>query len=255
MHLVCTNESYVQLSTMSSTSYQVINIDYEKQILKIAPDYLTYLHKTCPLPSSDAHFESWLFNYTDYDHIVFFFKCSGQVVGVPSFYQLPCDQTNYYTVIDESFSLYYEKTYMLDESNPTVEEFLSLPGNITCNLEYQVPVHASFGNDLINTTVEKGVVTLKEGLLEGFDLAWIPGTGLCNGCVRSGGRCGYDARRPNDTLCLCPDKSYPTSCPLINLYKKDKRNEGDGVENIRGGLEEASKEARGCAKTSNKEMQ
>ncbi|KAK1325948.1 hypothetical protein QJS10_CPA01g01502 [Acorus calamus] len=82
MHLVCSNENSVQLSSMSSTSYQVMNIDYEKQILTIA-DHFTYLHKKCPLPSSDAPFNSSLFNYTGNDHIVYFFNCPGQLLLAP----------------------------------------------------------------------------------------------------------------------------------------------------------------------------
>ncbi|KAK1269909.1 hypothetical protein QJS04_geneDACA018525 [Acorus gramineus] len=151
---------------MSGTNYQVMNIDYEKQILTIA-DYLTYLHEKCPLPSSGVSaFHPSLFNYTGNDHIVSFFNCPGQIVGDhPDFYQLPCDQTNYY------YTMLFDYTF--NESYSIGYEFQ--PGSITCISEYQVPVHASYVNDLTNATEYKRVVTLKEALLEGFDLEWIPG--------------------------------------------------------------------------------
>ncbi|KAK1327019.1 hypothetical protein QJS10_CPA01g01500 [Acorus calamus] len=199
---------------MTNTSYQVMNIDYEKQILAIAEaDYLTYLDvdETCPPFSEAPAFDSSLFNYTGNDFIVSFFHCTGQDVGDhPVFYHVPpCNQTNhYYTMflidtISESYALRY--VYGFHTFN--------------CSFEYQFPVHASYVNDLTdNATEYNRVVTLKEALQEGFDLAWIPGKGWCNGCVRSGGRCGYDERKPNDTLCLCPNNSYATSCPLIKAY-------------------------------------
>ncbi|KAK1324848.1 hypothetical protein QJS10_CPA01g01490 [Acorus calamus] len=212
LHLACTSDNFTQL-WISNTSYQVMNIDYQKQILTIAD--LTYTNKDCPLPPGNTSLDVSLFEYTGDDRNVSFYYCS----NIDEFYSMPYGGNDFI----HRFSC-YPNTGLGDYYYTIYELPLLQQANFTCSVFFRVPVYASFVNDLTNTTEEKGLVTLKEALSVGFDVAWIPGKGWCNGCVQSGGRCGYDLRKPNDPLCYCPNHSYPTSCSLISPPRRTLEN-------------------------------
>ncbi|KAK1269906.1 hypothetical protein QJS04_geneDACA018526 [Acorus gramineus] len=184
-HLACSMDNLTQLM-IYNTSYSVKNFDYYNQIMTIAD--MAYMNKDhCPLPTSNTSMDFSLFDYTGTDRNVSYYYCSSQAVVVSSLYQLSCDASTGY------HGYYFTVGDMVDES--------------CTGLIFFVPIHTSFTDSLNATDAEKALMSLKDALREGFDVNWKPGKGWCEGCVRSGGRCGYDPNKPNDPLCFyseCP---------------------------------------------------
>ncbi|KAK1301935.1 hypothetical protein QJS10_CPB12g00384 [Acorus calamus] len=186
-------------------SYSVKYVDYVNQIMTIAD--MAYMNKDyCPLPTRNTSLDFSLFDYMVTDRNVSYYYCSSQAVGVSSLHQLSCDACT------GTYDYYFTVGDRVDES--------------CTGLVYFIPIYASFTDSLNVTDAGKALMSLKEALREGFDVNWKPGKGWCEGCVGSGGRCGYDPSKPNDPLCFY---SLQRRQSKENTYKN---RETELVENI-----------------------
>ncbi|KAK1297851.1 hypothetical protein QJS10_CPB14g00378 [Acorus calamus] len=180
LHLSCTTNNLTQLM-MNNVSYQVKNIDYEKQIMTIADIAFINIDKYCPYLSTNTSLDFSLFEYTSNDHNLTHYGCSIPLNWSSSgFYQLCNTSTNY-------VDYYYFIAVAVDVLDPL--------GNY-CDSRYFVPIRKPYSMDGFSMD------GLKKALADGFDVEWKPGKGWCDGCIGSGGRCGFDESKPNDPLCL-----------------------------------------------------
>ncbi|KAK1321316.1 hypothetical protein QJS10_CPA03g00549 [Acorus calamus] len=186
LHLSCTSNNLTQL-TMNNVSYQVKNIDYEKQIMTIADMAFINIDKYCSYLSNTS-LDFSLFDYTDNDHNLTYYGCSSPPLNVSSsvFYELCNTRTNY-------VDYYYIIAVAVDVLDP-LGDF--------CDSRYFVPIRKPHS---MNDFSMDGLMKV---LADGFDVMWNPGKGWCDKCVGSGGRCGFDESKPNDPFCLCPDGTY-----------------------------------------------
>ncbi|KAK1297991.1 hypothetical protein QJS10_CPB14g00448 [Acorus calamus] len=175
LHLSCTSDNLAQLM-MNNVSYQVKNIDYEKQIMTIANMAYINIDDSCSYLSINTSFDYSLFDYTGNDHNLTYYGCSIPLNWSSSgFYEL-CNTGDYYYFIAVAVGVF----------DPLGYDY--------CDSRYNVSIGKPYSMD-----------DLMKVLADGFDVMWKPGKDWCDKCVRSGGRCGFDESKPNDPLCLWPN--------------------------------------------------
>ncbi|KAK1281342.1 hypothetical protein QJS04_geneDACA003066 [Acorus gramineus] len=197
LHLSCLSDNLTQLM-MNNVSYQVKNIDYEKQIMTIANMAYINIDQSCSYLYINTSLDFSLFDYTDNDLNLTYYGCYSAPPKVSSsiFHELCHGSAN-------SLDYYY----FLAVEDVDLSELLGY-----CNSSYLVPIRKPYSmNDF-------SVDGLMKALEEGFDVMWKPGKDWCDKCVGSGGRCGFDESKPNDPLCLCPDGTYSdASCHAVDV--------------------------------------
>ncbi|KAF8037748.1 hypothetical protein BT93_B0553 [Corymbia citriodora subsp. variegata] len=191
--LDCDRDNLTLLS-MESLEYQVIHMFRSEQILKVARTDLS--KDVCLGRYVNTTLNSSLFNYTSsYLHSALFYNCNSS--STPRPYRFSCPKSGY-----GYFAL------KVDLANPLHEP---------CKFSVFVPIlpietqglQSSKGSDN-STTISPATMT--KVLKSGFEITWIANTSLCENCIESGGRCGYNWTR-QEFNCFCRDKAYPTTCP------------------------------------------
>ncbi|KAK1297992.1 hypothetical protein QJS10_CPB14g00447 [Acorus calamus] len=146
---------------MNNVSYQVKNIDYEKQIMTIANMAYINIDDSCSYLSINTSFDYSLFDYTGNDHNLTYYGCSIPLNWSSSgFYEL-CNTGNYYYFI----------AVAVDVFDPLGYDY--------CDSRYNVSIGKPYSMD------DFSMDGLKKALEEGFDVMWKPGKNWCDKCVRS----------------------------------------------------------------------
>lgn len=173
---------------ISSELFHVIDMDNRTQTLKIARIYEPSTGNFfCPI--FNASIKSISFSYSsDVEFITFLHNCPP--IEVLSSYEYPCvvlnnTQIQSYFVANTSLASRYRSR---------------------CGYSVLLPVLASAAEGLA-----KGSLDVGEALSKGFEVKWTANEKQCEGCMESGGRCGYDLNS-NTPSCFCRDQPYPESC-------------------------------------------
>lgn len=173
---------------ISSELFHVIDMDNRTQTLKIARIYEPSTGNFfCPI--FNASIKSTSFSYSsDVEFITFLHNCPP--IEVLSSYEYPCvvlnnTQIQSYFVANTSLASRYRSR---------------------CGYSVLLPVLASAAEGLA-----KGSLDVGEALSKGFEVKWTANEKQCEGCMESGGRCGYDLNS-NTPSCFCRDQPYPESC-------------------------------------------
>ncbi|KAJ9676970.1 hypothetical protein PVL29_022122 [Vitis rotundifolia] len=172
--------------------YDVININYEAQILTIAGVNRFFFKDIC-CPEPNTTMDSTLFKYTsNTQNATLFYNC-------PPGFQHPATTDVFclkYGAPEHAF-------FVVNTSLAT--ELVS-----TCGAGVVVPVLATAAQGFMNHSL----IDFYQVLNEGFEVKWTVEEGQCGGCAESGGRCGYNLSFGQPS-CYCPDKPYSTSCPTL----------------------------------------
>ena len=176
---------------MMHGKYDVININYEAQILTIARVNEFFI-KDILCPEQNATMDSTLFKYTsNTQNATLFYKCPPGFEH-PATWKFICLK---FGALDCAF-------FVLNTSLAT--ELVSI-----CGAGVVVPVLATAAQGFMNHSL-----AFVQVLKEGFEVQWTVEEGQCRGCAESGGRCGYNLSFSQPS-CYCPDKPYSTSCPTL----------------------------------------
>ena len=190
--LDCEGGEYASIEMMSQ-KYKVLHIDHNSQILKIATDESSTGHIYCP---QSPVMDLTLFHYTSNVKTVAFtltYDCSS-VGDHPESY-------NFSRKIDDKVHQAYLAT----------KESVAYELESRCEHSSVIPDFPVLVRELEG--LEKGSLhgDVEEVLRGGFEVRWAADDAVCQKCVASGGRCGYD-KTSNKTCCFCRDKPYANKC-------------------------------------------
>ncbi|XP_034672788.1 LEAF RUST 10 DISEASE-RESISTANCE LOCUS RECEPTOR-LIKE PROTEIN KINASE-like 2.1 isoform X2 [Vitis riparia] len=180
--------------------FHVIDMDDRTQTLKIArihePSTGNFF---CPVFNASRNSTSFSYS-SDVEFITFLHNCP-PIEGLSS-YEYPCvvlnkTQIHSYFVANTSLASRYRSR---------------------CGYSVLLPVLASAAEGLA-----KGSLDVGEALSKGFEVKWTANETQCEGCMESGGRCGYDLNR-NTPSCFCRDQPYPESCSRSSTAKLALKN-------------------------------
>ncbi|KAL9246183.1 hypothetical protein vseg_019750 [Gypsophila vaccaria] len=181
--VTCTNDNLPYLN-LSGASYVIKYISYGEQIIQVVnPVFLDSLgHKSLcsrSMPRVNVTLDSGVFQFaTDQKEIFLFQNCTQSVLRQASQNLVICGAV----------------AVSADDA-----EVGALEGN--CKGVVSVPYEG--GN--------KNVSDVKQMLEAGFSLKWIAASQNCNGCIESGGQCGYDQSN-EEFICFCPDQTHVYTC-------------------------------------------
>ncbi|XP_050237459.1 LEAF RUST 10 DISEASE-RESISTANCE LOCUS RECEPTOR-LIKE PROTEIN KINASE-like 1.2 isoform X1 [Mercurialis annua] len=173
-----------------SLKYNIIEIDPDRQILRIARLDLT--DNICPTGQHlNTTLDVTLFRYTSNDeNATLLYNCDfSSESQVP--YEFDCNVNNV-----------RRKGYLTWPSIST-SEFA-----IGCNVSVSIPVLERAVEGLIS----QAKMTVSQVLTEGFEIWWISDQVKCKECLMSNGRCGYNLTI-NGFSCFCHDRPYDRTCP------------------------------------------
>ncbi|KAL6311355.1 hypothetical protein AAG906_014075 [Vitis piasezkii] len=173
---------------ISSEPFHVIDMDNRTQTLKIARIYEPSTGNFfCPI--FNASIKSTSFSYSsDVEFITFLHNCPP--IEVLSSYEYPCVVLNKTQI----------QSYFVANTS-LANRFRS-----RCGYSVLLPVLGSAVEGLMN-----GSLNVEKALSKGFEVKWTANEKQCEGCMESGGRCGYDLNL-NTPSCFCRDQPYPESC-------------------------------------------
>ena len=173
---------------ISSEPFHVIDMDNRTQTLKIARIYEPSTGNFfCPIFNSSI--KSTSFSYSsDVEFITFLHNCP-PIEGLSS-YEYPCVVLNKKQI----------QSYLVANTS-LANRFRS-----RCGYSVLLPVLGSAVEGLMN-----GSLNVEKALSKGFEVKWTANEKQCEGCMESGGRCGYDLNL-NTPSCFCRDQPYPESC-------------------------------------------
>lgn len=182
--------------TMMDVSYRVLDINTLSQNVTVAR--ADYWNDYCPDKYVNTTLDAALFNYTStFPNLTLYYDCPSGVRRYPN--SFTCSDTN------TNISVFYTAT-----GSDTI--------TVTCMDNVTIPIFQSAADDIENglagsTNQAIAMSLLGEALAGGFGLELIAiNNSLCEGCVGSGGQCGYNATY-NEFACFCPDMPYPSTCP------------------------------------------
>ncbi|XP_073018622.1 LEAF RUST 10 DISEASE-RESISTANCEUS RECEPTOR-LIKE PROTEIN KINASE-like 2.4 isoform X2 [Primulina eburnea] len=163
-------ESNVPLLTIASRAYQVLGINHSSQTLQVARQDLW--DNTCPSVLYNTTLDPNLFSFPQnyiYKNVTLYYHC----ISVPvDNHQFTCHTDGINTL-----------NYFVGEE---ASKIVSTP---TCNNSISVPVNPSAAEALSEYFASPN--DLKDALAQGFSIQWLNSIASCQGCVRSGGVCGY----------------------------------------------------------------
>ncbi|WKA08093.1 hypothetical protein VitviT2T_025843 [Vitis vinifera] len=183
-----------------SELFHVIDMDNRTQTLKIARIYEPSTGNFfCPV--FNASIKSTSFSYSsDVEFITFLYNCP-PIEGLSSY--------EYHCVVVNKKQIH---SYFVANTS-LANRFRS-----RCGYSALLPVLGSAVEGLMN-----GSLDVEKALSKGFEVKWTANESQCEGCMESGGRCGYD-RNLNTPSCFCRDRPYPESCSRsskgLNYHRK-----------------------------------
>ncbi|XP_073016574.1 LOW QUALITY PROTEIN: LEAF RUST 10 DISEASE-RESISTANCEUS RECEPTOR-LIKE PROTEIN KINASE-like 2.4 [Primulina eburnea] len=204
-------ESNVPLLTIASRAYRVLGIDHSSQTLQVARQDLW--DNTCPSVLYNTTLDPNLFSFPQnyiYKKVTLYYDC----ISVP--------------VDNNQFTCYTDGIKTLNYF--VGEEASEIGSNLTCSNSISVPVNPSAAKALSNHSALPN--DLKDALAKGFSIQWLNTIASCQGCVRSGGVCGYHLDSAllscdiaNNVLAVAPTKG---SAPALSPGPSPFHNTNDG---------------------------
>ncbi|KAB2057549.1 hypothetical protein ES319_A11G176400v1 [Gossypium barbadense] len=181
---------------MNENTLRVLDIDPERQILKVARE--DYWNGYCPTKFINTSINYDHFNYgSNLRNLNLFYGCN--LPTTPTFTVFTnCSINN--TLTDMSYAT----------RNMLVDTRYS-----TCRGIVVVPVYEAAAKDL-----EVNPMTIQAALRGGFELQWKADNDECRRCRDSDGVCGYN-QISNSFTCFCSDKPSETTCLPPTEDKKD----------------------------------
>ncbi|PPS13571.1 hypothetical protein GOBAR_AA07002 [Gossypium barbadense] len=172
---------------MNENTLRVLDIDPERQILKVARE--DYWNGYCPTKFINTSINYDHFNYgSNLRNLTLFYGCN--LPTTPTFTVFTnCSINN--TLTDMSYAT----------RNMLVDTRYS-----TCRGIVVVPVYEAAAKDL-----EVNPMTIQAALRGGFELQWKADNDECRRCRDSDGVCGYN-QISNSFTCFCSDKPSETTC-------------------------------------------
>ncbi|XP_050236412.1 LEAF RUST 10 DISEASE-RESISTANCE LOCUS RECEPTOR-LIKE PROTEIN KINASE-like 2.1 [Mercurialis annua] len=202
------NKGSATLEIMS-LKYNIIEIDPDRQILRIARLDLT--DNICPTGQPlNTTLDVTLFRYTSNDeNATLLYNCDFS------------SESQLRNEFDCSINNVRRKGYLTWPSIST-SEFA-----IGCNVSVSVPV--------LERAVEgflQQKMTVSQVLSEGFEIWWISDQVKCRECLMSDGRCGNNLTT-NGFSCLCRDRPYDRTCLMDPAAKPSTENNSGSDKNIK----------------------
>ncbi|GFP85333.1 probable receptor-like protein kinase at1g67000 [Phtheirospermum japonicum] len=190
--LDCENQTNVTTINIMSTKYRVLEIDQSTRTMRISREDVMDVSSSCPREKKNTTLDYSIFDYAPgYTNVTFFYRCPDW--NSTGFNYVSCGNS----VFDD------EGAYVLPGAYG--------PGKCEASVVVPVPVVGKLG-DNVNTT------GLGQVLREGFRIRLkIDDETICNECVGSKGRCGYNLLT-NRTACYCPNPPYfsNNACPMAS---------------------------------------
>ncbi|TYI01245.1 hypothetical protein ES332_A11G188100v1 [Gossypium tomentosum] len=186
---------------MNENTLRVLDIDPERQILKVARE--DYWNGYCPTKFINTSINYDHFNYgSNLRNLTLFYGCN--LPTTPTFTVFTnCSINN--TLTDMSYAT----------RNMLVDTRYS-----TCRGIVVVPVYEAAAKDL-----EVNPMTIQAALRGGFELQWKADNDECRRCRDSDGVCGYNQISSSFT-CFCSDKPSETTCLPPTEEKKKTMGKG-----------------------------
>lgn len=180
------------LINISSVIYRVLDIDNQRQVLRVARndlwgDFCTPLLVNTTL---NVNLYNWYAPARDQE-ITLYYGCSAplpQIIPFP--YRFNCDANG---INSPGF---FETTV------PNVF--------FTCNAGVSVRVNQSAAGQLANP-VTASLSLLQTSLQSGFSIQWSADNEKCRSCVGSNGTCGFN-QTSSSFVCYCSGGSYESTC-------------------------------------------
>lgn len=180
-------ENNVAEIMMNENTLRVLDIDPERQILKVARE--DYWNDYCPTQFINTSINYDHFNYgSDLSNLTLYYGC---YPPIPSMFLVLTNCSINNTLMDVS----YATRNTLGDPRPGV-----------CRGIVVVPVYEAAEQDL-----EVNPTTMQAALTGGFDLQWEADNDECRRCIKSDGICGYN-QTLNSFTCFCRDKPSETTC-------------------------------------------
>ncbi|CAI9110658.1 OLC1v1010723C1 [Oldenlandia corymbosa var. corymbosa] len=148
-------------------------------------------NNTCSALLKNTTLDSNIFSYaSNTQNLTLFYGC-------PSSSRSRANPSNEFTCVVNGTST--RNFFTMSDSDTT---FLS---QFKCNSTIHVPVHQTSAQNLMD------VVGLSNVLRAGFTLQYEANNTACEGCIQSGGRCGYNYAS-SSFVCYCFDRPYDLAC-------------------------------------------
>ncbi|XP_060194118.1 LEAF RUST 10 DISEASE-RESISTANCE LOCUS RECEPTOR-LIKE PROTEIN KINASE-like 1.4 [Lycium barbarum] len=198
--LRCVDDNHTEF-THQSLIYRVLEINQSSRTMTIAR--IDLWNSTCPSQFINTTLNSTYFNYdnNEDDELSLFYGCNLSALNFTSQNMLTCSVNG----------LNFTSAFYLLGPIPS-DPFLKV---ITCTSIVTVPVFREVGKRLYSNEI-----TLGEALMQGFSVKYdAPYDGLCSGCSRLGGNCGFNVELAQP-ICICED--MPCTLPLEHSCE-DKR--------------------------------
>ncbi|XP_073124237.1 LEAF RUST 10 DISEASE-RESISTANCEUS RECEPTOR-LIKE PROTEIN KINASE-like 2.3 [Henckelia pumila] len=175
-------EGDVPLLSINSRPYRVLGINHSSQTLEVARQDLWV--NTCPSVLYNTTLDPNLFSFPQnysYKKVTLYYGCREGV-------NLPLSNNQFTCSTDGIETLNY---FMGEEAS-------DIGSNVTCSNSISVPLNPSAAVLLSNHSAL--INDLKDALGKGFSIQWLNSIADCQGCIRSGGVCGYG---PDSALINC----------------------------------------------------
>ncbi|XP_058088943.1 uncharacterized protein LOC131235676 [Magnolia sinica] len=218
------------LNMSNNDHYYIQNIFYENQTLLLVNMGLLD-SETCLRPTHNLTVENRYFSVSSATtYLFFFFNCLISLpdrIGYERVYTMDCMNND----IHHSYATLADyQTVKLMNFTKDHETLSSMSFTETCESWATEPVRAD--PEFLYGYSEAG--NYSEILKTGFVLDYGSASN-CNGCVESGGQCGF-----NDTMsqimCLCPDRPQLGACPADNEKRRKIRKIIIGAFGAAGGI-------------------
>ncbi|KAK9697306.1 hypothetical protein RND81_08G028800 [Saponaria officinalis] len=203
---------------IKNQSYNVLDVNYKSNIFRITKQQFS--QTPCPesitqLTNSSIDFS--LFNFTpSSENVTLFYDCFRKADKVlPN--RFSCPPGNY---ISRPTMFVANKNYL------SMDKKLEGELREICAIEIYLPVLQTNVIDL-----NDGVSDINDVVSKGFELTWVIDEGVCQDCLTSGGRCGYN-QTLNQPICFCQDGAYDRSCAKFNVVLGQKKRKRDTVTGL-----------------------
>lgn len=182
-----TCQSNVPLLTFQSLRYRILAIDGLKRSLTVARDDLWY--SLCPKFIFNTTFDYSIFRYSSgLQNVTFSYGCT---IHVPDFPRQPNQfDCSVNTTTNTTTNFYSTNSLGINRTAVTCSSSITVPVN-------QTRARINLGNS----------AALQTSLNEGFGINWAANDSVCEGCIQSGGRCGFN-KDTDSFLCYSSDHPY-----------------------------------------------
>ncbi|KAF5457475.1 hypothetical protein F2P56_021575 [Juglans regia] len=198
------------LLNVTNMYYRVLNIDDAARSLKVAR--LDYWNTTCPATYANTSIDSSTLFYhsSATTNLTLYYRCLD--TSVPLLPTQTADGFSFNCAGDANgFTNCYSSNSLFASTLLGV-----------CQYNVKVPVVTEAAGTL--TTED----ALKEAIDGGFTVEWNANNSMCDRCVGSGGRCGFNTST-NAFACHCKTGSFPSTCDEISDGKKSEVPLGVGI--------------------------